>query len=226
MVEKQIIGKTDKQLSYFEDKIVLVISPDRWGAIKLSKHHYAIQLSGLCKRVYFLNPPQKNIQSEFNIEREGKANNLHIVSYRPWFNYKIRFHFRSVFDFLIKFQIDKIIKGIGEKIDIVWCFEPNLYANITHFKAQLNIFHPVDDIEYPYQKKVAEHADIVFSVSHYTVSKFKGINTPSHFVNHGVSGSFVSDILSNNVTNSGEINVGYVGNLFLPSLDRETIKEI
>ena len=223
------MGKKKNQLSYFEDKVVLIISPDRWGEMKLSKHHYAIQLAGLCKRVYFLNPPQKNISSECHVEKEGKINNLHIVSYRPWFNYKIRFHFRLGFDFLMKFQIDRIIRGIGEQIDIAWCFEPNLYSNLTHFKAQLCIFHPVDEIEYSYQKKVAEHADIVFSVSHYTISKFNEINTPAHFVNHGVSPLFLSDELSglgDNVQKSGKIKVGYVGNLFLSSLDRESIMNL
>ena len=39
------------------NKTILIISPQAWGIMFLSKHHYAIELARRGNRVYFLNPP-------------------------------------------------------------------------------------------------------------------------------------------------------------------------
>ena len=42
---------------FFSDKRILIISPEPWDHIPVSKHHYARKLAKLGNRVYFLNPP-------------------------------------------------------------------------------------------------------------------------------------------------------------------------
>src|SRR5690606_833073 len=41
----------------FKDKNVLIISPEPWDHIFVSKHHYAIHLAQRGNKVFFLNPP-------------------------------------------------------------------------------------------------------------------------------------------------------------------------
>lgn len=44
----------------FNNKTILIISPEPWGKMMISKHHYALELAKLGNEVYFLNPPNNN----------------------------------------------------------------------------------------------------------------------------------------------------------------------
>ena len=48
------------------NKTILIISPQAWGKMFLSKHHYAIELAKRGNAVYFLNPPGENIIEQKN----------------------------------------------------------------------------------------------------------------------------------------------------------------
>ena len=45
-----------------KNKIILIISPNFWGDIHLTKHSYALEISKLGANVYFLNPPSRNFK--------------------------------------------------------------------------------------------------------------------------------------------------------------------
>src|SRR3972149_139896 len=147
------------------NKNILLISPQKWGEMHISKHHYAIELAKRGNTVYFLNPVDVSQKKRFIIKQHEEYKELYIVTYKPLFPLVIRFHFRWLFDFLMQFQVKMLLLRIGRKIDIVWCFEPNLYSNLNLFKADLNIFHPVDQLNYDYQFNIASSAHVVFSVS-------------------------------------------------------------
>jgi len=194
----------------------------------LSKHHYAIELAKFCKKVYFLNPPYKN-GSIGTVISTTEFDNIYSVKYKPFFNHSIRFHIRPVFDFFIWVQIKLLLSKLKEKIDIVWCFEPNIYSNLKHFNANISIFHPVDQIQFKYQINVAKSADIIFSVSKSILSKILIFQKPTFFVNHGVSDSFFikqNAVLAPLIKPSNRIRVGYIGNLYISSLDRECLNLI
>ena len=40
------------------DRTILLVSPNEWGAMHVSKHHYALELAERGNRVIFLNPPR------------------------------------------------------------------------------------------------------------------------------------------------------------------------
>jgi hypothetical protein len=48
-------------MTVLKNKTILVISPNNWGTMHISKHHYAIELARLGNSVYFLNPPNQEI---------------------------------------------------------------------------------------------------------------------------------------------------------------------
>lgn len=207
----------------FQNKNILIISPNQWGELHISKHHYAIELVKRKNIVYFLNPPQKKLKNLIEI-KETNYKNLYQINYKPYFNFKIRFHFRFLFDFLMKFQIKKILKLIDSEIDIVWCFEFNLFSDLKLFNAKYSIYHPVDPVNYKYQINPAKTADIVLSVSENILSKFKNIKTNKFLINHGLNNNFKSfaekRILENQYKKADKIRVGYIGNLTRPIIDK------
>jgi hypothetical protein len=208
------------------NKTILITSSNAWGKMHISKHHYAKELAKRNNIVYFLNPPQYELNKRIIIE--NVLDNLFVISYKPFFLFKIRFHFRLFFDLLIKFQINYILKKTSKKIDVLISFETNLFSNLTDFHAKLNIYFPVDMIIGKYQKNLLNSADLVFSVSNEIINKIKNITERNNvfFINHGLSKEFISNYNENSIFKKDKINVCFSGNLFIYSLDRKTFKTI
>ena len=94
-------------------KTIIILSPQNWGTMFLSKHHYAVELAKLGNKVYFINPPKDfrfNIKTIINIEPEGSVENLFIVEHRLNFPYLLKFKAIEIFHYLIKFHINKLVK--------------------------------------------------------------------------------------------------------------------
>jgi len=212
----------------FNHKTILIISPNSWGKLHVSKHHYALELIKKGNIVYFLNPPKTTNANKIEIIAE--AENLFLVNYKTFFPYKIRFHFRNIYNFLMKYQVLKILRAIDKKLDIVWCFDFNLFSDLRIFKAPLKIYHPVDPVVFPFQINPAKTADIVLSISEKIKSNFKHIHTPSYFINHGVEEHFknFAENRLNNLTNtiSKPLKVGYFGNLLRPIINEDILLKI
>ena len=67
----------------------MIISPERWGKIKVSKHHYALTLAKRGNVVYYLNPP--SISGPFSINVKNVRQNLKIINYRTFLRGSNRF---------------------------------------------------------------------------------------------------------------------------------------
>ena len=70
-----------------ENKVIWILSPNRWGKMKVSKHHYALTLAARNNIVYFIEPPSLE-SSGMVIQPSTESKNLFIVSYRPVFRGK------------------------------------------------------------------------------------------------------------------------------------------
>lgn len=95
------------------NKTILLISPQSWGKMFLSKQHYAIELAKKGNKVYFLNPPNENsIQQTEAIEiiSSDISSNLFLINHKIWFSDKIKFHAMPLFHALMKFHVNKIKK--------------------------------------------------------------------------------------------------------------------
>ncbi|MDB6055106.1 MAG: hypothetical protein JWN25_2629 [Verrucomicrobiales bacterium] len=209
----------------FKNKKILIISQQPWGEVKISKHHYALELLCMGNQVFFLNPPDPLLSRP--VEVKPSPEGIHLVSYRPCFPFVIRFHARPLFDFLMRWQIKKILKEIGVQLDVVWCFEFNLFTDLSLFGAPVKIYHPVDPLSAPYQIAPALSATIVFAVSQDILDSFKKIPTPHHVINHGLSSAFVEPPLVPDFTQKlSSIKVGYVGNLSRSNVDLPLFRQL
>ena len=106
-----------------KNKSILLISPQAWGTMLLSKHHYAITLARLGNKVFFLNPPSNKIKKGEIRITPSEQDNLFIIEHAIMFPFILKFHAISVFHWLMKFQVKKLLKSVGRPIDIVWSFD-------------------------------------------------------------------------------------------------------
>lgn len=206
-------------------KTILILSPQSWGKMFVSKHHYAVELAKAGNEVYFLNPPVKNIGNRVVISAHPEINALSFIDHQLWFPYALKFHANRVFQVLMKGQVNAILKQIGKPVDIVWSFDlGNLYPFKFFSKARIKIFHPVDEPLNELAIQSAEGADIIFSVTREILAKYQKFNVPGYFINHGVSEEFLEE--SGWEAHTGALRIGLAGNLIRKDIDRETLLQI
>ena len=210
----------------FENRTVLIISPQPWDHLLISKHHYALELAERGNRVFFLEPPDPRASAPVQV-REAPQNPLvRIISYRPAFPFAIRFHARPIYDRMILWQIRSLKAAISRPIDVVWSFDFNLFSNLKAFGPKLSIFHPVDPLSQQHQINVARSADAVFSVSEKILANFRHMNVPRWFINHGLSRPF-EGIARNPTVDTGNARqpaAGYAGNLMRRPVNRPVLR--
>jgi hypothetical protein len=192
----------------------------------LSKHHYSIELAKRGNTVYFLNPPDNLGNKPFiSIESSDEIKNLFIIHHTLFFTYKIKYHAVSLFHFLIRFHINKIIKKIGLEIDIVWSFDiENLYPFYLFPRSTFKIYHPMDEPQHKQAIKAANGANLILSVTKEILEKYKVYEANKFLINHGLSSEFFIKRYSDR--KSDRIKIGYSGNLRRKDIDWKTVFEI
>jgi len=204
-----------------ENKNIIILSPEKWGVIKLSKHEYAIKLANNGNNVFFtfIDKKTKGIVVE-----KTEINNLFLIKFKPGF-IKLKSWWRWLFDKIMNQYISQILKIINCKIDILWCFDYKFYSNLDKFSADYVIYHPVDVIKADYQVKPATKADVILSVSHSILKSFDKINVPKYFINHGLSNEF-EQLAKKNLRGDYKpaeiLKSGFWGNLMLNFISFET----
>lgn len=210
-------------------KTILLISPQPWSEMYVSKHHYAIELAKRGNKVYFLNPVLNLRDVNILIEQHNNIENIFIITYSSIITYLTKFHARKIYNLFIHAQIKRILRKIGHPIDITWDFDcANLYQTFAVFNSPINIFHPVDKSNalIPPQKK----PNIIISVSEKILDLYKNIDTPKVIINHGVNGNFLNLAMSKlkNLSESPYVantplEAYYFGNLMIPFIGYESI---
>jgi len=212
-----------------DNKTILILSPQNWGKMFLSKHHYAIELARRGNRVYFLDPPETGsteLPSSVVIAPVDGLDNLFLVRHKLWFPYNLKFHVLPVFHAGMKWHVRSILKAIGRPIDIIWSFDlGNLYPLRFFRKVPLKVFHPVDEPLNKVAIDAAEGADLIFSVTREILEKYEAFKAPRIFINHGVTEDFLLPA-SSGYSVGKPVRVGLSGNLVRPDIDRPTLLQI
>jgi len=212
-------------MSMLENKTILILSPQSWGNMFISKHHYAIALAEKGNSVYFLSPPGDPRPAEkIHIKPSGIHENLFIVEHRISFPYRLKFRALPVFHWLMKWHIKKLLKQLGTP-DIVWSFDIGWLYPFDYFPASaLKIFHPVDEPSARISIEAANGADVIFSVTQEILDKYRHLPVPRYFINHGLATEFVNGFPQQVAT--GMLKVGFSGNLLRNDIDRPVFLQI
>ncbi|UXP32944.1 hypothetical protein N6H18_03110 [Reichenbachiella agarivorans] len=198
------------------DKNILLISPEPWDHIFVSKHHYARHLAERGNRVVFANPPQ----DKWSVHSTG-IDNLKVLNY-PKFLKGLRKLPSFVSRRLIKHKLQQIEKHCGLTFDIIWSFDNSVFFDFTLLDTY-NISHIVDLNQDFETKKAAQTADICFYTTQHIGDRLLHFNTNAHFINHGYN----AKPSSNPKILPGEhsTKVLYAGNLNMPYLDWQHMQD-
>jgi glycosyltransferase involved in cell wall biosynthesis len=211
-------------------KVIYLVSTEYWGTMFVSKHHYALQLAAKGNRVYFIEPPSLQYK-KVQVKPYKEESNVFIVSYKPVMRGQ-RFLPKAIYSLLIRWQISILKRAIGQEPDIVWCFDNFKFNNLTWFKAQKTIFHAVDFVTTDAIPPEASTADIRLCSSEGIKKMVERSGKPAFFVNHGLNAMFCEksrkhlDELKELPGKPERIRVGYIGNLLMQPLDRDTMRKI
>ena len=194
----------------------------------ISKHHYAIQLSLMGNKVYYMNGPDQKEElekGEIKIEKT-KFENLDVLKHRFSFPYLIMFKCRPLFNYLVSFHIKKVIKKISPTNElIIWSFDLSNTIPLKYFpNTALKLFMPVDEPLVNKALQAAQTAKYIFSVTPDIIDKYSMYKVPSLHINHGVSDVFFSKSICTTI--NSPIQVGLSGNFLRPDIDRQTLLDI
>ncbi len=209
--------------SFFDGKIVLIISPQPWDHIHVSKHEYAMELARRGSAVYFLEPPLKpQLFSRIEIVPVD-VDGLNRVTYAPFFSPRLRFKFWWFYEWLMRHQVKQLVARLPAKPDVLWSFDFNLYPNFRWFGATTNIFHPVDPARGLRQIEIGRSADLILSVSEKIMKPFRHLNKNTAVIGHGLCDEFMewAVVVEPETIKSAALRkqVGYSGNLDRPIID-------
>lgn len=192
---------------------ILLVSPEKYDGLKVSKHHYAMSLANRGYLVYFLNPPTQSYEIS-----NSETINLKVIDY-PGFFIGMRYlpyMFRKILAMRV---YSNLIKLAETKFDIIWSFDNSVFYDFDFYEPSvLKISHIVDlNMNFNF-KKSTQSADICFSSTRYILARQKTHNKNSHFIHHGCATSIPKSNFKLPFEGSST-RIGYAGNLDIPYLD-------
>ena len=208
---------------------VLLISPQHWGTMRVTKHHYAIELAKLGHEVLFLEPTEaswKWNQTAFNIT-PSDAEGVKLVKQQINVPYNLKFHLKGLFDWFIKRHIKKLEKQRGP-FDLVWSFDLTNAMPLTYFSNKSKkIFFAADWPLNTDAVNAAEGANLLVSVAQEILDQYPNrSNTKKLLVDHGVAEYFIEEGKKPFIKTDEVIRIGMSGNFLRPDIDRPVLLEI
>ncbi len=201
------------------NKTILIISPEPWDHIFVSKHHYAFHLAELGNKVFFLNPPH----SKWG-KHSTSHQNLTILNYTRFIK-GLRYLPKLLRSLITKRKFQQLEKLAETTFDIFWSFDNSVFYQMDSLpKRVIKISHIVDFNQISNGKIAGINADIVFSNSSPINQRFKSLGIKSHFVNHGFH--LPTKPVHVEIPTSQRIKVGYAGNLDIMYLDWDLIIQV
>lgn len=193
-------------------KNILLISPEPWDHIFVSKHHYAIHLGRRNCQVYFLNPPS----SKKEILKTGYPN-VWEVNYAG-FPKGLRFFPTSLQRYYIKKSFKAIQRLCKLEFDIIWSFDNSVFFDFGAMPEDVVKISHIVDLNQDFQtEKAASTADICICTTELIKKRLLQFNKNVYKINHGLSLRKTEFIAS--LPGVNKVKAMYVGNLAMPFLD-------
>jgi glycosyltransferase involved in cell wall biosynthesis len=194
-------------------KNILLISPEPWTHIFVSKHHYAVYLAKLGNRVFFLNPPldQKLVTgTEFM--------NVFSVNYNG-FPKGLRFYPGFLQRYFIRKEFEELQLICNTKFDIVWSFDNSVFHDFNSLPDEVLKISHIVDLSQNFQTRIAARtANVCFCTTEHIRNQLEAHNSRVYRVNHGYN-SPVAWVENVNLPGKSNIKALYAGNLAMPYID-------
>jgi hypothetical protein len=208
-------------------KKAIVVSPQSWGKMFISKHHYAVELSKLGYEVFFVNPPKENKLGglpRIKIE-DTEYENLVTVNHTLFFSNYLKFHMPFLHNIFIFIQRWLLLKKIG-KPDIILSFDLTNNFPLKGLACK-KIFFAADEPRAEQNFVSARNADLIVSVSQHILDLYEKYypKTKKLLINHGLSEEFLN-IPKDLPKKDDGINIGLSGNFLFNDIDYPILLQI
>ena len=207
---------------------IFILSPQHWGTMFLSKHHYAIELAKMGNEVYYINPPEPNWKwgkSTFKLT-QTEFKGLYFVDQTLHVPYNLKFRFPTAFHFFMKKHIKNMERELGIP-DLVWSFDiGNNYPFDCFAKTAKKLFFPADFPGTNMAIQAAHGADLIVSIAQEILDQYPQPNEGKLLINHGVAQHFIEAGAQPFLKTDEVIRVGLSGNFLRSDLDRTTLLDI
>ena len=204
---------------FFIGKNILIVSPESWNQLFVSKHNYAIELAKYNK-VYFLNPPGRKYSCQ-----ETRYKNVWEVNYTKFIK-GLRFLPRFIQRTLMKLKFAHLQQMASVKFDCVWSFDNSVFFDFSFLPQQiLAISHIVDYSQNFQFETTASTADLCFGISQNIVDRLVLFNKNSYLMPHGISIDLAS-LPGVTLPGLNTTKAIYAGNLNSKYLDRKTFNRL
>jgi glycosyltransferase involved in cell wall biosynthesis len=198
-------------MGYLVDKTILLISPEAWDHISVSKHHYAIHLAKRGNKVYFLNPPSDTLKVE-----PARVDNLFVVSYKG-FPMGLRYYPSIIQRGIVKRTFAGLEYTCSAHFDVAWSFDNSVFYDFSALpKRVLRISHLVDFNQNYQVKKAALTADFCFCTTEALRKRLSVYNEKTFKINHGYNPPLSA---SAQAPGGNRVKALYAGNLSINSID-------
>jgi len=204
---------------------VLMTSPEDWGEIRVSKHHYAAAAAEEGMHVYFLNPPSSAHKS-LSIQTTDH-DHIRIIN-QPPLQAGLRFLPNA---FRRRYEIKRLVAIealIGHQVNIIWNFDPYQFRFLARADRQErnHIFHLVDYPYYPDIAAQAENADLCIGVIEGHVELLRTAGSKHVLcVGHAFAPRPTIQV-QHPALNTKRIKFAYIGNLSRTIIDLEALERI
>jgi glycosyltransferase involved in cell wall biosynthesis len=201
---------------FFAGKNILIISPESWEHLFVSKHHYAIALSKLNK-VYFLNPAGKKYTSQ-----KTKYENLWEIDY-PAFIPGLRYLPSFIQRLIFKKKYKAIETLVNAKFDCIWSFDNSVFFDFSFLPSSVfTISHIVDYAQNFQLKKAARTARLCMGVSQNIVDLLNVYNPNTFLMLHGITLNG-AELVTVILPGINKVKAIFAGNLDRKHFDREIL---
>ena len=100
-------------------KVAFVISPQAWGNMRITKHHYAIELAKLGYTTYYFNPPLLTLGlPKLGLTKDPSHENLIIANPTLFGIFPLKFHIFWLYSLMVRWQLLLLTRKI-EKPDLI-----------------------------------------------------------------------------------------------------------
>tara|TARA_B100000902_G_scaffold8533_1_gene10726 strand:+ start:42526 stop:43632 length:1107 start_codon:yes stop_codon:yes gene_type:complete len=207
---------------------ILIISPQTWTNLYVSKQYYAIHLKKLGHEVFFLNPISSILKKKFFFFKIKKEKNfgLNIIDLNIFCPLFIKTFLNFLYRIFLKFSIKAFQYITKLKFDLVWSFDEENYETINYFDSKKKIIHIVDPIKN--LKKFHESTnkiDLIVFIS--KLFKIKNKAKKNIIIPHGLNLYFLKQAKHKFYKDKKKLeNICLYGNFISGRFDLEKIKNI
>lgn len=202
------------------NKNILLISPEPWDHIFVSKHHYAVHLGRRENKIFFLNPP-----GIVNSLSETEYPNVVSVQYTR-FPKGLRFYPRFLRKYFTRQKFHELEQSCNVQFDIIWSFDNSVFFDFSALAVDvLKICHIVD-LNQDFQTRYAAlTANVCFCTTELIKARLLKFNLRCYKINHGFNNTF-QEGKAISLPGGSAVKVIYAGNLAMPYIDWNLLKVV